>query len=192
MICCVLPQLQQKKKKPRFSFSQERVLICLHNSPFWFVFLKLSMVHEYLKHPRGPLSFSQNKNIKNARVNGIQILYKEWFSQLVSRCIVINTLGVRSQNNWGIQPLNVQEINPWRRVLHFKETVLNVTFNGNSIGKWNCWKFNVRATVLQYLSSRQTKIIIIKSLNESQNNFDKHTECPHTMRSTHNDLYFAE
>ena len=63
-------------QKSRFSFSQERVLICVCNHPIWFVFLKLSMVQEYIKHPRAPLSFSQNKIIKIARFKGIQTIYK--------------------------------------------------------------------------------------------------------------------
>ena len=50
-----------RSKKLGFSFLQERVSIYLYYSPLWFDFLKLSMVQQCLKHPKGHLLFLQNK-----------------------------------------------------------------------------------------------------------------------------------
>ena len=160
-----------RSKKSRFSFSQERVLICLCNSPFWGHFSQIQH-GTGINTPGVLLSFSQNKNIKIARFKGIQILYKEWFSQLVSRYTEIET----SQYNWEIRPLHLHGIKPWRRVLHFNEIVLIVTFNGNSIEKCNPWKLNVRdfLSVFTILSNGYNDNEAV--LKKSQNNFDRHIE----------------
>ena len=130
-------------KNPGFHFFKKEYSFIYATVHFDLFFSNSAWYKNTLNTPGVLLSFSQNKNIKIARSKGIQILYKEWFSQLVSHYIAIDTLGIRSQNNWEIRPLHGQEIKPWRRVVHFKESVLIVTFNGNSIGKWNRWKFNV-------------------------------------------------
>ena len=49
-----------------FHFSK-KVFICLCNSPVLFDFLKLGMIQECLKHPRGHLLFLQNKIFKIVR-----------------------------------------------------------------------------------------------------------------------------
>ena len=76
------------------------------------------------------------------------------------------------------RPLHVQEIKPWRRVLHLNETVLNVTFNGYTMytGKWNPKKFNVRdfSSILTILPNGDNDSEA--ALKESQNNFDRPIE----------------
>ena len=61
-------------KSPGFHFLKQECSFVYATVHFDLFFLKLSMVQEYLKHPRGPLSFSQNKTIKIARFKGIKIV----------------------------------------------------------------------------------------------------------------------
>ena len=78
---------------PKFAFSQERVRICLCNSPICFVFLKPSMVQVTLITPGVFLSFSQNKIIKIARFKGIKIPYKELVSHAILWVSARKTIG---------------------------------------------------------------------------------------------------
>ena len=71
------------------------------NSPIWFDFLKLSMVQECLKHPRGHLSFLQNKIVTIVRFKCVKNSLHEYFSQIVPRYLELDTLDVGSQNNLG-------------------------------------------------------------------------------------------
>ena len=49
------------------------------------------------------------QKIKIDGFKGIKIQYKEYVSKIVPRYIAIGTLGVRSQNNWEIRPLYIEE-----------------------------------------------------------------------------------
>ena len=64
------------------SFLQERILICLCNSPIWFDFLNRSMVQECLKHRTGQLSFLQNKMFQIVRFKALKFFATIFFSKL--------------------------------------------------------------------------------------------------------------
>ena len=70
------------------SLTQENVSICLCNSLILMDFLKLSMVQACLNHPRGHLSFLQNKIFKIAG-----------FSQIVS-CYIAGCHIATQLENW--------------------------------------------------------------------------------------------
>ena len=133
-----------RSKKLRFSFLQERVFICLCNSPIWFDFLKLSMVQECLKHSRGHLSFLQNKIFKLARFKCIKNSL-QW--TIFPNCPTLHWIrhfGCHFAKQFGkFGSFRYKRLKPWHKVLHFTETVLNVTFNRNSVWNWTHLKFNV-------------------------------------------------
>ena len=72
------------------------------------------MVQEYLKSPRGHLSFLQNKMFKIARFKCVKNSLQRLVFPNCPSYIKLDTLGVRSQNNFGNSAVYVQELKTWQ------------------------------------------------------------------------------
>ena len=90
------------------------------------------MLQKCLNHPRGHLSFVQNKIFEVARFERVENSLKR--IMFPNYLIAFYTLCVISQINRKTGPIQVEELKLCRRVFHFRETILNVTSNGNPIG----------------------------------------------------------
>ena len=123
-------------KSSDFHFFKKEYPFACATVQFDWIFLNSAWYKNGLITPGVIYRFCRINFLNLHDLKALKILCNEYFSQIVSCYIAFDTLGVLSQNNWKIGPLQVQELKPWYRVLYFRETVLNVTFNGNPIGNW--------------------------------------------------------